>query len=45
MAEAHPRVNCGIVKAREESQAEMDAAVEISGRSEVDQGLTRPSVN
>lgn len=27
MAEAHPRAGCGIVKAREESQAEMDAAV------------------
>ncbi len=27
MAEAHPRANCGIVKAREDSQAEMDAAV------------------
>lgn len=27
MAEAHPRVSCGIVKAREASQAGMDAAV------------------
>ena len=27
MAEAHPRANCGIVKAREASQVEMDASV------------------
>jgi hypothetical protein len=27
MAEPHPRISCGIVKARELSQAEMDAGI------------------
>ena len=27
MAEPHPRISCGIVKAREVNQAEMDAVV------------------
>ena len=34
MAEAHPRANCGIVKARQDSQAKMDSAV---GRQRKDQ--------
>jgi hypothetical protein len=27
MAEPHPRISCGIVKARQLSQTEMDAAI------------------